>query len=111
MSINIQQVKRRKVSAAHIQHCTTIGTQACAELDTQADTSCGGEIVWLHELTGKICSVSPFNASYDPMQNVHIFTCFTVYTDEYGSNWVLVFYESIWFGFIMYHSLINPNQI
>ena len=45
------------------------------------------------------------------MQDVQIVTFLTAYTDEYGRTWILVFNEVLWFGTIMYHSLINPNQI
>ncbi len=104
-------MKRRKVSVAHVEHCTSAGTQARSELDTRADTSCGGKNFWLDELTGQTCSVSPFSASYDPMTDVQIATCLTAYTDEYGRTWVLVFNEVLWFGSSMDHLLINPNQI
>ena len=111
MRRNIRQMKRRKVSAAHIVHSTTPGTQARAKLDTRADTSCGGTNFWLDELTGQTCSVSPFSASYDPMTDVQVATCLTAYTDDYGRTWILVFNEVLWFGTTMDHSLINPNQI
>ena len=65
----------------------------------------------MYELTGQNCSVSPFSASYDPMQDVQIATCLTAYQDEYGRTWILVFNEVLWFGTTMDHSLINPNQI
>ena len=71
----------QKFSMAHIQHCKSPGMQARAELKTWDDTSCGGEILWLHKLNGKICSVSLFSASFDPMKDVHISTCLTAYTD------------------------------
>ena len=93
-----------KVSAVHIKHCTNNGTQAHEELDTRYDNSCGGTDFWLQYLTGKSCSVSLFSASYDLMQDVHIATCLTAYTDKYGQTWILVFNE-------VYHLLINPNQI
>ena len=87
----VLQVKRRKVSAAHIQHHTTPGTQARAELNTWADNSCGGTNSWLHKLIGESCSMSLFSASYDLMQDVHIATCLRAYTDKYGQTWILVF--------------------
>ena len=45
------------------------------------------------------------------MQDVHIFTCLTAYTDGYGTTCILVFYEVILFGTSMDHSLIFENQI
>ena len=111
MRRNVRQIKRRKVAASHVEHSTIPGTQARAELDTRADTSCGGTNFWLDELTGQTCSVSPFSASYDPMPDVQVATCLTAYTDEYARTWILVFNEVLWFGTTMDHSLINPNQI
>ena len=51
-----------------------MGTQACEEFDTRDDILCGGKNFWLHELTVKSCSVSPFSSSYDLMQDMHIYT-------------------------------------
>ena len=111
MRRNIRQAKRRKVSATQIINSTTPGTQARAEMDTRADTACAGTNFWLDELTGQTCSVVPFSASYDPMNDVQVATCLTAYTDEYGRTWILVFNEVLWFGTTMDHSLINPNQM
>ena len=111
MSRNVWQIKRRNFRAAHIQHCTVLGTQSCAKLVTLADTLCGGTNVWLHKMTGKSFIMSPFSASYDPMQDMKIITCLVVYTYEYGWTWIIMFNEVLWFGTSMHHSLINPNQI
>ena len=77
----------------------------------RADTLCGGTKFWLHNITDKIFSVSPFSASYDPMKGVKIDTCLTAYTYEYGRTWIILFNEVLWFGTSMDHSIINPNQI
>ena len=90
MRRNFWQVKRRKVISLQIKNCTTMGTQACEEFDTRDDTLCGGKNFWLHELTVKSCSVSPFSSSYDLMQDMHIYTWLAAYTDKYGRNWILV---------------------
>ena len=52
-----------------------------------------------------------FSASYGLMHDFYIATCLTSYTDEFGRTWILFFNEFFWFGTIMEHSLINPNQI
>ena len=104
-------MKRQRFVAAHIKHCTNPGTQARAELGTQYNTSCGRINFWLHELIGKSCSVYLFIASYNLMRDVHIDTCLKLYTFDYERTWVIVFNEVLWFGTIMDHSLVNPNQI
>ena len=65
----------------------------------------------LHELAGEICIMSPFSASYDPMQDVRIATCLAAYNDDCGRTWILVFNEVLWLGTSMYHSLMKPNQL
>ena len=90
---------------------TVVGTQARTEMDTRADTSCAGINFWLHELTGQTCTVAPFSATYKPISDVPIATCLTVYTDGYGRTWIVVFYEILWFGSSMDHSLTNPDKI
>ena len=111
MTRNAWKVKRRKFRTSNIQNWKIQGTQSCAELDTQADTSCGGTNFWLHDLTGKICIVSTFSDSYNPIKYVQTATCLTAYTDEYGKTCILVFNEVLWFRTSMNHLLINPNQI
>ena len=55
--------------------------------------------------------MSPFSASYDPMQDVRIATCLAAYNDDCGRTWILVFNEVLWLGTSMYHSLMKPNQL
>ena len=45
------------------------------------------------------------------MKDIQIETCLTAYTDGSGRTWILIFHDVLWFGLIMDHSLINPNQI
>ena len=45
------------------------------------------------------------------MSDIQIKTCLTVFTDEYGRNWILVLNQVIWFGFVIDHSLVNINQM
>ena len=87
---NVRQLNMRNFSASHIKHCTTTGTQARAEMNNKDNTLYGGTNLWLHNMTGKICSVYLFSASYNPMQGVHISTLLTTYKYEYGINWILV---------------------
>ena len=65
----------------------------------------------MQELTGKNSNVSFFSDSYNPMQDVKIFTCLVAYTDEYVRTWILVFNAVFWFGTSTDYLLINPNQI
>jgi hypothetical protein len=46
---------------------TTAGAIAKNELDTHADTSCAGANWSLMSLTGEICDVNPFLASYQQL--------------------------------------------
>ena len=50
--------------------------------------------------------------SYDPVQEIPIARCCTVWTSEDdGTEYLLVGNEMLWFGTRLKHSLINPNQI
>ena len=62
-------------------------------------------------MTKQSYSVSPFSASYEPMQDVLTYTCLTVYTYKYRRNWIIFFNEVLWFGTSMDSSIINTNQI
>ena len=91
---------------------TTVGNMLRNEMDTHADTSCAGANWSMMEYTGQVCEVSPFLSSYDPVQEIPVARCCTVWTDDQsGQDYLLVGDEMLWFGTTMEHSLINPNQI
>ena len=91
---------------------TSPGHTAMNELDTHADTCCAGSNWSLLEFTGQICEVAPFLDTYDPVQEIPIARCCTVWTSEDdGTEYLLVGDEMLWFGTKLKHSLINPNQI
>jgi hypothetical protein len=56
------------------------------EMDTHPDTSCAGANWSLMELTGEICDVNPFLASYQPvLQKIPAARCCTVWMDQTNS--------------------------
>ena len=64
------------------------------------------------EYTGQICDVSPFLGSYEPVKEIPVAQCYTVWTDDTtGMDYLLVADEMLWFGTTLQHSLLNPNQI
>ena len=91
---------------------TKAGHMARNELDTHADTSCAGANWALLEYTGEICEVSPFLTTYDPIQEIPVARCCTVWTsDQTGIDYLLVGDQMLWFGTLLPNSLLNPNQI
>jgi hypothetical protein len=53
----------------------------------------------------------PFLDSYEPVKEVMIMQCGTVWTSpNMGREYLLVGDQMLWFGTQMNHSLINPNQ-
>ena len=81
-------------------------------MDTHADTCCAGSNWSLLELTGKICEVNPFMESYQPVSDIPVARCCTVWTDQHDSmEYLLVGDQMLWFGTLLPNSLINPNQI
>ena len=81
-------------------------------MDTHANTSCVGANWSLMELTGELCDVNPFLASYQPVQSVPVARCCTVWTDQAdGAEYLLVADQMLWFGTQMPNSLLNPNQL
>jgi hypothetical protein len=75
-------------------------------------SSCAGANWSLMELTGKLCDVNPFFASYQPVQEIPVAKCCTVWTDQTDSiKYLLVGDQMLWFGTQMPNSLLNPNQM
>ena len=59
-----------------------------------------------------MCEVSPFLDECDPVKEIPVARCATVYTShESGEEFLLVGDQMLWFGESLPHSLINPNQI
>jgi hypothetical protein len=81
-------------------------------MDTHADTCCAGANRQLLDFTNKVCEVTPFLDSYEPVKEVMVARCGTVWTSpNTGREYFLVGDQMLWFGSQMDHSLINPNQI
>ena len=64
------------------------------------------------ELSNEICEVKPFLDSYDAVSEIPVARVCTVWTDPATSQeYLLVGDQFLWFGTMMDHSLINPNQL
>ena len=82
------------------------------EMDTHADTCCAGSNWSLLETTGEFCEVSPFLGTYEPVSEIPLARCCTVWTDQSNSSeHLLVADQMLWFGTKLPNSLINPNQL
>ena len=82
------------------------------EMDTHADTCCAGSNWSVLEYTGQLCEVTPFLSSYEPVSEIPIARCCTVWTNQSDSSeYLLVGDQMLWFGNQMTNSLINPNQL
>jgi hypothetical protein len=81
-------------------------------MDTHADTSCAGANWSLMELTGEICDVNPFLVSYQPVQEIPVARCCTIWTDQTNSmEYLLVLGDQmLWFGAQLPNSLLNPQN-
>jgi len=95
-----------------VQNQTRAGFIARNEMDTHADTCCAGSNWSLMELTGEVCDVNPFLNSYDPVTEIPVARCCTVWTDQESSTeYLIVADQMLWFGTQLENSLINPNQL
>jgi hypothetical protein len=64
------------------------------------------------EITSEVCNVNPFLDSYQPIQEIPIARCCTVWTNQDDSvKYILVGNQMLWFGTQLLHSLINLNQL
>ena len=91
---------------------TSFGKEARCELDTRADTCCAGINCRPIFFTGQQCEVHGFHDDFTPVSDVPIATVATTWSDPFtGRGYILIIHESLYFGSIMSHSLINPNQL
>lgn len=114
----VSVVSRRSVSKIDARsydnssYHTTVGHVARNEMDSHADTCCAGANWALMDLTGELCQVTPFLESYDPVEEIPVARCATVWTsNETHQDYLLVCDQMLWFGNRLPHSLINPNQL
>ena len=102
-------VKRMERHPGDIPNPTTPETISQNELDTHVDTCCAGTNWALMKYTGEICEVSPFLNTYDPVKEIPVARCCTVWTsEESGEEYLLVGDQMLWFGNSLENSLINP---
>lgn len=89
------------------------GVEGRMELDTPADTCVAGSNTVVLDLTGKVASVSPFcDSEFKALEDVPIATVANAYDCAVtGKTYVLIFYEALYFGDRMKHSLLCPNQL
>ena len=96
---------------SHSHGQTQPGFIAQNEMDTHADTCCARSNWSVLEYTGQVCEVTPFLSSYEPVPEIPLACCCTVWTDQTDSTeYLLVSNEMLWFGTLLPHSLINPHQ-
>jgi hypothetical protein len=94
----------------NLKNDTTAGHITQNELDTQADTCCAGANLSLMEITGEICNVTPFLDSYQPIQEIPVTRCCTVWTNQDDSvKYLLVGNQMLWFGTQLPHSRRVPD--
>ncbi len=99
-------------NVSEIKYLTQPGHVSRNELDTHADTCCAGANWALMDLTGDICEVTSFLESYEPVNEVPVAKCSTVWTSpQTGREYLLVADQKLWFGTQLPNSLLNPNQI
>lgn len=88
------------------------GTTGLNEADTNAETGVAGRNMLPIHFTTRSADVYGFLSSKGAVENVPIVTAATAYTcQSSGQTYILLFHEFLWFGDLLDHSLINPNQI
>ena len=95
-----------------VKYPTKPGHHVRNEMDSHADTCCDGANWTVLKLTGEICEVTPCLDSYDPVNEIPITKCATVWTStKTGVEYLLICDQMLWFSSQLPHSLMNPNQM
>eukprot|EP00957_Ditylum_brightwellii_P088973 6775391-Ditylum_brightwellii.AAC.1 len=114
-SIGIKVVFRSATNYRHphdVPRDPAPGSCTRNELDIYADNCCESANWHVVDFTEESCKVNSFPQSNNPIKEVHLAKCATIYTDkETGMEMLLAADQVLWFGTQMLHSLINPNQI
>ena len=104
-------VKENKISQVQPAKEYPPGTVAVNESDTNAETGVAGKNMIPLAYTNRTADVFGYLSSNGAEKDIPIVTAATAYTDpRNGQTYILIFHEFLWFGHMMDHSLINPNQ-
>jgi hypothetical protein len=99
-------------NVSKIKYLTQPGHDSRSQMDTHADTCCAGDNWALMDLTGDICEVTPFLESFEPVDEVPVARCGTIWTSpQTGKEYLLVADQMLCFGTQLPNSLLNPNQL
>jgi hypothetical protein len=82
-----------------------------SELDSHADTCCGGKDTVILKLTGERVNVKPFSENYETMEDIPVASVGRAYATDWGEAIILVIHEAFYFGDALSHSLWCPNQL
>ena len=87
-------------------------TEGYVESDTNADTCCLGKSFIVLQYTNRVAEVYSYDKTLQPKHGVPIVTGATAYDcPKTGRTYILIYNESLFYGNILDHSLINPNQM
>jgi hypothetical protein len=83
-----------------------------AELDTHADTCRVNNMARILSYTGKVAHVSAFSPQLDVMTDIPIVKAAVAYDDATtGETYILIINQALYFGNLLPHILLNPNQL
>jgi hypothetical protein len=82
------------------------------EMDSHADKAVLSRNCVILNYTGRECDVSPYTDLYEAIKGVPIVSGATAWTSRVnGQMYILAFHEVPWMGYVLEHSLLNPNQL
>ena len=109
--ISKQIIGQTKRDPGDFSNPTTPGHVERNEFDSHAYTCCAGAN-WTPMLyTGELCAVSPFLSTYEPVQDIPVSRCCTVWTSDKGKEYLFFGNEMLWFGNTLENSLMNSKQL
>ena len=109
--ISKQIIGQTKRDPGDFSNPTTPGHVERNEFDSHAYTCCAGAN-WTPMLyTGELCAVSPFLSTYEPVQDIPVSRCCTVWTSDKGKEYLFFGNEMLWFGNTLVNLLMNPKQL
>ena len=109
---SIRKVSKNKTAKAEYQHQPQSTSHGRIELGMHADTTVLGSNFVVLSYTGKECEVSPYSSEYEAVWNVPVVTGARVWINTTdGTAYLLIFYESLWMGDKLDHTLVNLNQL
>ena len=108
----LRTLQLQSVSGVSNHYDCLEGKSSPTRMDPHANMCCVGINFIPYSFTGKVCTVSPYNEEYKPIDDVRVCSAYTTIDEtKNGTTIIACINQALHFGKNLKNSLINPNKL